>query len=312
MNLQARAPHGGLPRYLGKIAALGLSLGGLLLLASCGGGSPTTPTPPVGGGGNQQPPPNNLPVIDSIVAQGTRPKEPANFADAGEAVPIVAKVHDDETAAEQLTYDWSATAGTFSGQGAAVTWTAPATVSASAPITITLKVTEKYGPPGAPQAFQHDVTGTATVSLHDSIKEVGDMSRQFLLDFSDSTITNIPYVMRNFSLARCPHANEVIDETNDVTQNRENFQILNSRIGAAKVTVNFGGTCPFRARTGDACALVPAYWESIDLHTRARGAVDGNDIISAVYAPDDSRWWLCASDYDGHRAFGATLRGFIR
>ncbi len=30
------------------------------------------------------------------------------------------------------------------------------------------------------------MTGSATVRLHDSVKEVGDLSRLFLLEFSDS------------------------------------------------------------------------------------------------------------------------------
>src|SRR5262249_9513322 len=149
-----------------------------LVLAACGG-SPTRPSnTPGGGGSGQQPPPNNLPVIDSIAVQGTRAKEPPNFADLAEAVAVTAKVHDDETAAGQLQYVWTATAGTFSGTGANVTWQAPASAATPAEVTITLKVVEKYG---SPASFQHEVTGTAKLSLHDSIKEVGDMARQFLL-----------------------------------------------------------------------------------------------------------------------------------
>src|SRR4051794_38394710 len=129
-------------------------------VTSCGGHPPTQPTPSDGGsngGPNQQPPPqNNLPVIDSITIQGTRPKEPAGFADMSESVDVTATVHDDETPADQLQYDWSATAGTFTGTGAKVTWTAPAELpgSASGTVTITLKVTEKYRQPGGPLAFE--------------------------------------------------------------------------------------------------------------------------------------------------------------
>jgi hypothetical protein len=293
----------------------GAALAGALVsvfLAACGGSSPTRPTPPVYGLNNQQPPSNSLPVIESIAIQGTRAKEPANFADAGETVLVTAKVHDDETDAERLTYEWSATAGTFSGAGASPAWTAPGMVAAAGAVTITLKVIENYGPASAPQSLQHEAIGTATLSLHNSAREVGDLSRQFLLDFSDSNIRDISYVMRNFSRARCPQPKEIDDETGDVTDNRRNFQILNFRIGAPAVTVNFGGNCPFRGKMGDACAVVPSYWDSVDLRDRTRGAVDGRDIVAAAYAPADSRWWLCASDYDGRTTFGATLRGFIR
>ena len=42
-------------------------------------------------------------------------------------------------------------------------------------------------------------------------------------------------------------------------------------VGAAAVTVNFGGVCPFRARPGDACAQVPVVWDSIESQYRCTG-----------------------------------------
>src|SRR5688572_31185098 len=168
------------------------------VIASAGscGGSNIGPTPPPGGnnggngggGNNPNPPANNKPVIESITVQGTRLRQPANFADLGESIPVSAKVRDDETALDQLIYTWTATAGTFTGTGASVTWQAPATAPAAvegltpATMTITLTITEKFGHPGQPLSFEHSVSSTADVALHDSAKEVGDMSRQFLLD----------------------------------------------------------------------------------------------------------------------------------
>jgi hypothetical protein len=280
-----------------------------LVVAACGG-SPSAPTPPSGnGGGVVAPPANNPPSIQSIVVQGTRAKEPASFADVGEVVPVSATVKDDETPVGQLQYNWSATAGTFSGTGASVTWQAPATATAPVAVTLTLEVVERYGT--APNTFEHRVSATSKVSLHDSIKEVGDMARQFLLDFSDSSIRNVDYIMRNFGSANtCPDVREVNNERADVSADRDKYQIVNSRIGAARVTVNFGGTCPYRSKKGDACAVVPSYWQSRDLSTNAVGAVEGDDIVASSYSPTDSRWWLCASDYDGRSVSGARLRGF--
>src|SRR5205823_9001586 len=128
-------------------------------------GMTPTPTPGGGGGGGgtPTPPANNLPVIDSITIQGTRPKEPANFADLAESVPIVAKVHDDETAVDQLEYQWTATTGTFTGTGASVVWLAPASATTPLDVIITLKVIEKYGFPGVAPAYSHDVSATATL-----------------------------------------------------------------------------------------------------------------------------------------------------
>jgi hypothetical protein len=280
-----------------------------LFLAACGG-TPSRPSDNPGGGGSGQAPPNNLPVIDSITIQGTRAKEPANFADVGETVAVTAKVHDDETAADRLQYEWSAAVGTFNGTGASVTWQAPASATTPVDVTISLKVVEKYGTTAA--TFQHEVTGTAKLSLHDSIKEVGDMSRQFLLDFSDTRIKDAGFIMRNFSEQRCPNPRDVQNERSDVTNHFTNFQTVSFRIGTPIVTVKFGGVCAFRNRPGDACAIVPSFWDAIDVRDRSRGAVDGNDFLGVTYSPVDARWWLCSSDYQGHTVSGATLRGFIR
>ena len=97
-----------------------------------------------------------------------------------------------------------------------------------------------------------------------------------------------------------------------MSNNRTNFRIVDYRIGDAAVTVNFGGSCPFRFKRGDACAIVPSYWDSIDLRTNARGSIDGDDIVAASYSTADNRWWLCASDYRAKSSLGASLKGFIR
>jgi hypothetical protein len=286
--------------------------------ASCGGKGPIQPTPGGNnGGGNQQPPPNNPPVIDSITIQGTRAKEPANFADISEAVAVTAKVHDDETAPDKLQYAWSAPVGTFSGAGAQVTWTAPAALpgSAAGDVTLTLKVTETYGQSGGPQTFQHEVSGTATLSLHDSAKEVGDMARQFLLDFSDSNIRDVPSIMRNFTEATQPCAAGKKEEALEVTQNRVDYKIISSSVGNAAVTVKFGTLCPFRAKGGDACAQVPVDWKSTRLTSGGATPVGGTehvagtDQVTAIYVSDQKKWGLCESDFDGHLALRST---FIR
>lgn len=282
---------------------------------SCGGTNPVTPSPPPGGGSggggggaNPNPPANTQPVIETITVQGTRPRQPANFADLGELIPVSAKVRDAETAVDQLVYAWTATAGTFSGSGANVTWQAPATAPVAvqgltpATVTITLTVTEKYGHPGQPLSFEQSVWTTVNVALHDSAKEVGDMSRQFLLDFSDTNNKNADHIMRNFGTpAICPEPGELAAERDDVIRHFTFFRMQNFNIGAAAVTVNFGGSCqvPNGARKGDACARVPVFWDSIDIRDNTRAPNSGINIIAAAYALQDARWFLCASNYDG-------------
>ncbi len=132
---------------------------------------------------------DTAPVIKSVTAQGTRPNEPKNFADLDEEVTVTAVVEDPDTAPERLTFEWTAEVGTFSGTGATVTWRAPADASTPKAIVLNVKVSD----PGS-----NSTTGSATLSLHNSRKEVGDLSRQFLLDFSDSN-NGAAFVVRNFT-----------------------------------------------------------------------------------------------------------------
>lgn len=287
---------------------------------SCGGGPKIGPTPPPGGGnggnggggGNQNPPANNQPVIEAITVQGTRPRQPASFADLGEAIPVSAKVRDDETAVDQLVYTWTATAGSFTGTGAAVTWNAPATAPVAvagltpATVTITLTITEKFGHPGVPPAFEQSVSHSVPVALHDSTKEVGDMARQFLLDFSDTNIKDANYILRNFgSTSFCPDPQAVIDERSDVTRNFTEYRMTNFGIGQPATTVSFGDRCPVFGSRGDACSVIPVFWDSIEIATGKRSFSSGNDIIAASYSTAEKRWWLCASNYQIFTIIGA-------
>jgi hypothetical protein len=267
------------------------------IIAACGGTSSPSPVPTPLPTPTPTPPANSLPVIDGISIQGTHSQEPANFADAGERVVVTAKVRDAETASDQLQYAWSAASGTFTGSGAAVTWTAPAAVPVPLDVTITLKVTEKYG---SSQQFEHSVEGSAALSLHDSAKEVGAMSRQFLLDFSDTNIKDADFIMRNFKASVCPQPGEVASERADVIKNFTFYRMIAFRVDEPIVTVAFGSTCPFRGKKGDACAAAGVMWDSVDTRDNSRNPNFGSDIVAAAYAAGDKRWWLCASDYDGH------------
>jgi hypothetical protein len=295
------------------VSWIAFAIAGSLCLAACG----STPTVPSGGGNNSgggsgggsvTPPANALPVIDSFTVQGTRSsKEPANFADLSEAVPVSAAVHDDDTLAAQLEYQWSATAGTFSGTGASVTWTAPASATTTpVDVTITLKVVDHFGFPGQTPAFTQSVSGTTTLSLHDTVTEVGTMARQFLLDFSDSNVP-VDTVMRNFDMS-CQLAQ---DERDQVVFNRASFHIEKWTIGPATVTVPFGNAiCPVpgRFQRGDACSAVPSHWESTIFSNRHYQIADGIDYVSAYYHSDVKSWKLCDSEFPG-TCFDATTNG---
>lgn len=273
-------------------------------VAACGG-SPTNPGPPP----PPPPPPppaNAMPSIDGITVQGKRPRQPARFADLRETIDVSAAVRDTETPVEELVYQWSATAGTFSGTGRTVTWTAPDSASTPTTVTLTLKVIENYGHPGQAKVYSQEVTSTVAVALHDSAKEVGEMSVRFLTEFSKPQ-TNRDWrdVMRDFSRERCPDPGEFDDERRSVENHIANFTMHSYDVGPPAVTVDFGGRCINVA--GDACASVRVRWDSTGPHSGggvSRRVTTGVDHVGAIYSPTDARWWLCSSRFDGDTSLG--------
>lgn len=262
-----------------------------ILLAACGGGSPTQPVPPP----KVEPPVNIAPTIDSIAVQGRRPRQPARFADLRETVDVTATVRDPETPIDELTYQWTATAGTFTGSGRVVTWTAPDSATTPAKVTITLKVIESYGHPGQAKIYSQEVSATVEVELHDSVTEIGLMSRQFLTDFSTTSIKDWRYIMRDFNRVACPDAGEVDLERIDVENHYTDYAMQSFRLDPASVTVNFGGVCSYLGKRGDACAAVGTFWDSIEIRSGTRRQTLGIDHLTAAYSTTDSRWWLCSS-----------------
>jgi len=243
--------------------------------------------------------PNPPPVITALVAQSARTNAPSNFADLGEEIVVTATVQDAETPVSKLVFEWSADGGTFTGTGALVRWRAPTGITTPAQNKLTVKVTEPLD--GAPQS----VSSTVTVRVHNSIKEITDISVQFLLDFSDQK--NSPeYVVRNFYTGCAGRAEELID----VTNNRLYYTITSYKIGTpTSATVNFGGTCPYQNKKGvDGCVQTPAEWKAIDKRTGLSETSIGTDQTTAVYR--ESRWWLCDSNFDGTttRPFSTFIR----
>ena len=278
---------------------------------ACGG--PTKPGPIVNPPPDPGPVVNNTPpVIGVFTVQGTRTNEPPNFADANEDLPVSVAVTDAESNVNDLKYNWSAPIGTFSGSGRSVTWKAPATVQAPTDVTISLEVVETYTSQGKP--VENKVTGSTTLSLHDSTKEVGDMALQFIQDFGDSSI-GVTQVMRNFQ----PDCYGTEEERGQVADNRQNFRINNSQVALVSTAVNFGGTCPFRQKRGDACSRVRATFQSTvlqDVGGMKKGdstTATGVDQVAAMYYRDQKRWKLCDSQFepDVTSLRAAQIRGMV-
>lgn len=290
-------------RVAAAVCAAGISALGI---AACGDDSPTKPTPP--------PPPvvNTPPVVRSLTATPTRLEVRLSTCAGTTPCPtrttLAATVEDTETAAAQLTYEWSAAGpggaglGTFEGSGATVTWTAPDTLAGPQTVDVRLTVVERYASRvGGPIDSENRVSSTVGVRVHDSVKEVGDLATTFLTEFSNSSLRDPQYLVRNFSDA-CPGK---AAEANDIANNRQNYLILEYGLGRPAVTVTFAPSpCGTRARPeGHACAQLTCQWTARCLPGAAPGEctpgvigkTSGNCVLSALY--EREQWWLCDSKY---------------
>jgi hypothetical protein len=265
---------------LRSCAALGVAVLGLSWFAACGGSpngpGPINPPPP------PPPPVNTPPVIDSITASASRTEVDTD-------VTLTATVRDAETPVSQLTYAWSADAGTFTGTGATVTWRVAKGITTPVDVAIKLTVTENYG-----SGQQNTVSGTSpAVRVHDSPAELTSLSMGFLGDFANSSVSPSTCV-RNFSDGCSGKA----DEKRDIESNREHFTIVNSslrmrdvRIAGSQLSANMRVECSFTSRI-DKCE--PADKSCV---VGKVGTVAGDCLLTGVY--EQQKWWLCTSNFSG-------------
>ena len=296
---------GSTSRKHGRAAAIAAACGVCVLLGfliSACGGSSNSPTPV--SQSNSSPPPssgpsvNVAPVIESISASTDR-------VEVDNEITVTAVVQDQETPVDQLRFDWSADAGTFSGEGPVVKWRAPKDIKTPADYELRLKVTETYGSPSSTGVRPQNVTtgSVPVVRVHDSQKELGDLAMQFLNDFAQSGVPASTCV-RDFSDSCRGKA----EERGDIEANRLHFEILNSSLTLRSVSVSSSGlsanvvvACSFTSRIkacdpGDkACAVGDV------------GTARGDCILTGKY--EERRWWLCDSHFIGRLA--ASLRSFF-
>lgn len=217
---------------------------------------------------------NNPPTITALTLSPNR-------VEVNGQVQATASVQDAETAPSAMQYLWAADrGGTFTGQGATVTWQAPNEPVTPIDARLTVTVVETYG-----GTLQHRVSRTSDpVRIHNSRAEISSMVTTFLTDFANSAVS--PEVcVRNFSDS-CPGKR---DELGDIANNRATYVILSSSIGTPSVNV----VTPFSfARASVPCAFESRY--------RATGVIEkvaGTCNFTATY--EQQRWWLCSSTFSG-------------
>jgi hypothetical protein len=265
------------PTLAGLLAIAALTFG-----AACGG-SPIDP------GSDPPPPPaNQPPVIDSITLSGGRIEIDGD-------VTVTASVRDAETAIDQLTFEWAADGGTFSGQGPTVTWRPPSDAVTPADFVIRLTVRELYGTaPAGGTRPEHRITRSSdSIRVHDSPRELGDLALRFLTDFANSAVSADSCV-REFSDGCRGKA----DERSQIEDNRQNYEILSSSlrlkgvsVAANRLTGAMTVDCGFTSRIK---RCVPG------ISNCSVGGIErvaGDCLLTGVY--EQNRWWLCDSNFSG-------------
>lgn len=256
-----------------------------IVLAACGS-SPTSPKPPDDG---PPPPPPASPTITSITLSDTRPE-------IGDVIQVTAKATPGNSA-DQLVYEWTATGGVLQGTGATVTWLAPKVDDTPAEYTVTLKLLEGTG------TRQTSASKTATVRVHDSEDELGDMAMKFLKNFGNSDVS-ADVCVQDFSDS-C-HGKEV--EHQDIVYNRDDYQILDFSLRLEEVDVHsdrkhadIAVACSFTSKqVGCTKPGAPCMIGSV-------GTATGTCSLTGVYQQD--RWWLCESHFHGTTPL--SMQGFF-
>jgi hypothetical protein len=270
------------------------------ILHACGGAPNApgwTPTPPVTSPGVATGS-NEPPVIEAINLG-------SDHTEIDGEVAVTAVVRDSETPIDLLQFEWKAEAGTFSGDGASVKWRAPHDIATPADYILTLTVIETYGAPDAAGVRPQNVTTASSQSIrvHNSPKELGDLSIRFLSDFANSSIPAATCV-RDFTDSCRGKA----EELGDIEANRINFEIISSSLNLRSVSVDSNGLA---ANMTVACSFTSKIKQCPSGETTcvvgSIGTARGDCLLTGRY--EQKRWWLCDSHFLGQ--LGGAMRAFF-
>ncbi len=244
----------------------------LLVVAAGCGQSPTAPRQvaiALAGGGVLTPP-----IIRSITG-------PSSRREAGTDIVLTAVVEDAETPLSNLTYAWAANVGTIIGNGASATFRMATGIQKGVDVVVTLTVTENR------KTQQFRVVGQAApFRVHDSIAELKEISRRFLIDlFGHSEIPPVGCLVDFSENGPCKQGRA--DELQDLINHRRDYVVLDRRMNGQQV-VFFGADA---ARVDN-----NAWFMDRRIATGVIGTTSGNFPLTAVY--ETGRWWLCSSGFD--------------
>ena len=277
-----------------------------MIIAACGGSSPMTPTPPPsggGGGGGGGVVTNTPPQIKSIAVSDTR-------VEAGAPVTLTATVEDAETPVANLLFAWTTPAGSVAatGNGSTIAFTPGTDLQTPADYDLTLTVTERYTSGGV--QLENKATGSVTLHVNNSPKELADLSVRFLNNFATSSVSPAQCVSEFSDSCRGKK-----DELADIDDNRHDFLILASTVrhtglelASNKLTAKVHTFCSFTSRVittqprDEACLNGACPLNSV-------GTAQGDCWTTNVY--ENGRWWLCESHFTGAAPLNAFTRAFF-
>jgi hypothetical protein len=281
-----------------------VALAAALIMAACGSGVAPSPTP--GDGGTPPPVVNTPPVVKSIAVSDSR-------VEAGAPVTLTAAVEDAETPVANMSFAWTIPPGsvTGTGNGGAITFTPSPDLKTPADYEITVTVTERYTSGGV-QA-ENKATGSVTLHVNNSPRELADLSFQFLSDFASSTVAPSKCVAE-FSDVSCGVGKT--DEFNDISANRHDFLILSSTLRPTSVDVapsrlkaTVHTFCAFSSRVITTQPQSPGCQVAGACPFNTVQSVEGDCWTTNVY--EKGRWWLCESHFTGRSLTTAFERAFF-
>jgi len=245
--------------------------------ASCSG--PTKPGPP--------PPPTvgpaTPPIIKSIAV-------PSSRVEAGTDVPITAVIEDAETPLAALAFQWSASAGTIMGTGPSAVWRVPGGLTKGIDVTVSLTVIDTYDAivNNVVVKQQFIVSSTsAPFRVHDSIAEVKELARKFLVDLFGNSSVPPAACMVDFADTCATLPEGKIREQQEIVDNRA--LVVTTRVEMFNQDVRFFS--PTFGTVHSATQYTGHYVGDPML-----GSTCGDFELTMVYV--GNRWWICESYFN--------------
>jgi hypothetical protein len=185
-------------------------------------------------------------------------------------------------------YQWTASVGTITGSGVTATWQIPKGLKAGVDVVITLMVTDTYDAVlnNVIVRQQFVVTkASAAFRVHDSVAEVKELARKFLVDLFGNTSVPPEACMVDFADV-CANLGEGKNrELEEIVSHRENVVLLQSQVlnqTAQLLSPNFGtvhSAMLYTGRTPPANPLISSLCADFE--------------VTVIY--DGNRWWICES-----------------